>query len=254
MTKPTHGLFGVALAIGLFALAMPASASRTISTDDISSPPPHPYTTVGVGCLFGQSCGFFNMGFSINTGSGSSHRLYAYDDGVISLGKPVAAANQGAGAIDGFGVPVLVSGLINPDMNGSYRVVESVDGGADWFQVNYLEFPQWGGGAYNFNSVRLSIDSSSVVTVKFHYEDAYSDNPEFYLSGFTYGYKVNDTSWSGIFGWNWDGDVNNRDIEFSFQSLPATSETPEPSAWLSMIAGFGLLGAALRRGRHAAIA
>ena len=38
----------------------------------------------------------------------------------------------------------------------------------------------------------------------------------------------------------------------SLSNIPETSAAPEPSAWVVMIAGFGLAGAALRRRRRAA--
>lgn len=46
---------------------------------------------------------------------------------------------------------------------------------------------------------------------------------------------------------NGGGDLNYNDEKFVFTNVAATSSTPEPASWALMIAGFGLVGAGLRR-------
>jgi hypothetical protein len=232
---------GLKLATVVFAaavsLAGSAMAGRGIQVDDPNTPPLAftPCTLGGSGCVgIAASSPEFVGAFS---GDGST-TLYIYQEGVVSFGAelPTTASLAGGPASFGlgnwfapsFGAATTVEAFHDPEGPGQFRINWGPSG-LPVFQLFILDD--------TFNGVAeigLNGDVQPGSLIAYNYTPFNWVPPPGFIPG-----GVDPTV-----------DAIPLNVPGSF-GLGPTSVTPEPASWALMIAGFGLMGAMLRRRRRA---
>ncbi|MET0373102.1 MAG: PEPxxWA-CTERM sorting domain-containing protein [Rhizorhabdus sp.] len=250
--------YALLFAASLTLSASPALARRT-SVDQITDPsdPDGPGLSVikvlsGYCDLTGEECGSgegATLGYAVSFDGGANYtnQIFVTGNGLLTFGSGV----DFFGSADSSGQTL--SDLIYDGQDPSLEVygLNLISAG----QSNYLDFN--GGGGF-MQSAKLSVENNMITA------SWYTCNSPFDCNVNSYNLKLKPTN-DGFYG-SFDfssGSPGGSDrgyvsggaytgVEASF-FLPAqlkglsASAVPEPSSWMLMISGFGLIGGVLRR-------
>jgi hypothetical protein len=250
----------IGLALGIL-LPSEAPARRTV----IDQGQFLPSGSLGAGCTIGgAACTATDLPFFFDFGTGSTNQAFIYDSGIISFGAPITNVDP-TGSFTSFGVPVIAP-LYVPSANGTpgpYQVgtatITSADFpetlpnfGTDLFLINFLD-P---------STVDVDNNLSGLINVIFDFS-ATELRIEFIHGMSGLGFDQNgqstvivvlpettNTQMGYALGGNTSFQAPPDIVGTNAFSIKAAGAVPEPGTWMTMLAGFGLTGFALRRARR----
>jgi hypothetical protein len=237
----------LALIVASFIPATPADARRVIIDGSVD------YQTF-TACTLGSTCAAIDLGFNISVNGLLTNSLYFYSNGLTSLGQSLAI-NSPPASIAGAGGNSFSAAYSSSSLSGSPRQGFGIDTATQLpvFRLEYL--PQF--DASNPITIQVGIyqlDQSGSFRLEFNYgrgesfgEPVAVVNPAA-LIGYAFGptsFQIRAADELAL----QPNRIQDPNLGFSFDFNAAATAVPEPATWLSMIAGFGLAGAALRRRR-----
>ncbi|QXQ07829.1 hypothetical protein KX816_07490 [Sphingosinicellaceae bacterium] len=235
------------LAVALLGLGTAASARR-VNIDSSATP----FTP----CTIGTACASTPVSFSVNFGFGAFDGLYIYDNGLVSIGAPIAAGAD-FGSLALIGGNVFTAGYSSAMTLSNFRLQDPANAvfdfpGSPVIRVLYdatfddvtaepMEFSIFDNGGGDF-------------VLQFNHGDPFDETLTPDIASDAYlGYSFGGSG-SQIDGATLHSEVQGAATEFRF-SFPAGggSPTPEPAAWLMLTVGFLAAGSAVRGRRSLAL-
>lgn len=255
-------------AVGALAFSQPGYARRVV-VDGNSAGNPVTLSVFGYCSLDGLDCGPRNLGFTVRIGGVDYSQFVAHGNGLLSLGS-AADFTKATGNLADYGIPVfspLINNSIAP-LFGEHIYVASASTTAGTLRVNWFACPfTYQCGTFSpidltssvpadeqrdkfyrnmFSMILTKLDDGFQVDFSYYPRRDYpyplpGENPSINSYGF---------SLPGVAEFQTTGPIQNQSFRFDSEGRPLTAVVPEPSAWLMLLAGFGILGSALRYRRH----
>lgn len=222
-----------------------------------------PEGSLGSGCVIGGAvCDPTILPFFFDFGTGSTNEAFIYDRGIISFGAPVPGGVDPNGPFTAFGVPVIAP-LYVPGTSGAPGPYQVSSGsiGPDIFDET---LPNFGGDLFRISfldpdSVDVDNNLSGLIHVLF--DPSPTELRIEFIHGMSgLGFDANGDA-TVIFALP---DTTNTQLGFALGgnqfieappdivgtnafSISAPGAVPEPSTWVTLLLGFGLVGFVLRR-------
>jgi hypothetical protein len=245
---------GVLLALAL--VATPAAARRT-AIDQQPDGSVLPFELGGYCDRNGDECDGTGLGYSVKLGAGDPvDKIFIHGNGILTFGRAIDFSEHPAGGTTSFN-DIIFDGN-NPSL-ASYGVNLISVG-----QNNALDF--FSGNNF-FQSAKLTFGPAGKITAEWftcftptsETSCPSTDQQFLFLTPTIKGYSAVITSGNNPSdaGFVIDGAFTQQQpeqrflIPAEFTGLDFPSAVPEPASWATLIAGFGLAGASLRRRRAA---
>jgi hypothetical protein len=196
--------------------------------------------------------------FSINLASGPTDKVYVYDNGLVSLGKPLTK-NTPISSLAELGQDVFTAGYLpgggTPDRSDYLNLPAMSEEYTDPFlqKFGYLRLQY-------FNGFSVPTEDALMINASLQADEDDPTSGKFFLA-FYHGYEAQgqpdflNIDPNTLIGYYIDGklvetlagtpsEVENKDFFYEFDI--ARTAAPEPTTWIFSILGFGLMGCALR--------